>query len=114
MTDNIFQMASTALAQRAPIRNDGGILLFDFAGAMMFLGHIYDDTETSIEHAGRGQFAMARGVRQSCSASGFYYTICFDPILQWRPRLSPSSGLRLRQRFCSCGAFIQDADASHL
>ena len=31
----------------------------------------------------RGHFAMARGVRQGCLASGFLFTMAYDPIFRW-------------------------------
>ena len=38
-----------------------------------------------MEFAGaeRGQFLMARGVRQGCLASVFLFTMAFDPIFRW-------------------------------
>ena len=38
-----------------------------------------------MEFAGaeRGQFLMARGVRQGCPASGFLFAMAFDPIFRW-------------------------------
>ena len=33
--------------------------------------------------AARGQFLMARAVRQGCPASGFFFATAFDPILRW-------------------------------
>ena len=38
-----------------------------------------------VEFAGatRGQFLMARGVRQGCPASGFLFAMAFDPIFRW-------------------------------
>ena len=31
----------------------------------------------------RGQFLMARGVRQGCPGSGFLFSMAFDPIFRW-------------------------------
>ena len=31
----------------------------------------------------RGQFLIARGVRQGCPASGFLFAMAFDPIFRW-------------------------------
>ena len=33
--------------------------------------------------ATRGQFLMARGVRQGCPASGFIFAMAFDPFFRW-------------------------------
>ena len=45
----------------------------------------YNDSITHVEFAGatRGQFLMARGVRQGCPASGFLFAMAFDPIFRW-------------------------------
>ena len=50
-----------------------------------FLGCSYSDSITHVEFAGaeRGQFLMARGVRQGCPASGFLFAMAFDPIFRW-------------------------------
>ena len=50
-----------------------------------FLRSIYCDSTTHVEFAGaaRGQFPMARGVRQGCPASGFLFAMAFDPIFRW-------------------------------
>ena len=50
-----------------------------------FLRSIYKDCITHVEIAGseRGQFLMARGVRQGCPASGFLIAMAFDPIFRW-------------------------------
>ena len=31
----------------------------------------------------RGQFLMARGVRQGCPASGFLFAMAFDAVFRW-------------------------------
>ena len=95
MTDNIFEIETIALAHVAP--QESGVLLTDFAAAYpsvnhswifsvientgfpalpcRFLRSIYRDSITHVEFAGaeRGQFLMARGVRQGCLASGFLF-----------------------------------------
>ena len=40
------------------------------------------DSNTNVDYAGaaRGQFALMRGVRQGCSASGYLFTMAFDPV----------------------------------
>ena len=50
-----------------------------------FLRTIYSNCMTEVEFAGkaRGQFLMARGVRQGCPASGFLFATAFDPIFRW-------------------------------
>ena len=50
-----------------------------------FLRSFYNDSTTHVEFAGatRGQFLMARGVRQGCPASGFLFAMAFDPIFRW-------------------------------
>ena len=95
MTDNIFEIETTALAHVACAPQESGFLYTDFAAACpsvnhswifsvlentelpgficRFLRSIYSDSITHVEFAGaeRGQFLMARGVRQGCPASGF-------------------------------------------
>ena len=50
-----------------------------------FLRSIYWVSITHVEFAGaeRGQFLMARGVRQGCPASGFLFAMAFYPIFRW-------------------------------
>ena len=50
-----------------------------------FRRSIERDSTTHVEFAGaeRGQFPMARGVRQGCPASGFLLAMAFDPIFRW-------------------------------
>ena len=107
MTDNIFEIETTALAHVACAPQELGIFLTDFAAAYpsvnhswifsvlentglpgflcRFLRSIYSDSITHLEVAGadRGQFLMARGVRQGCRASGFLFAVAFDPIFRW-------------------------------
>ena len=107
MTDNIFEIETTALAHVACAPQDSGVLLTDFAAAYpsvnhswifsvlentglpgflcRFLRSIYRDSTTHVEFAGaeRGQFPMARGVRQGCPASGFLFAMAFDSIFRW-------------------------------
>ena len=107
MTDNIFEIETTSLAHVACVPRESGILLTDFDAAHLsvdhswifhvlekaelpeficrFLRRIYCDSTTHVEFAGmtRGQFVMARGVRQGCPASGFLFAMAFDPIFRW-------------------------------
>ena len=107
MTDNIFEIGTTALAHVACAPQESGILLTDFAAAYSSVSHswilsviektelpeflcrflrsIYNDSITHVEFAGatRGQFLMVRGVRQGCPASGFLCAMAFDPIFRW-------------------------------
>ena len=58
---------------------------------------------TEVEFAGkaRGQFLMARGVRQGCPANGFLFAMTFDPVFRFchdsiipsRPRFSATFSL---------------------
>ena len=107
MTDNIFEIETTALAHVACAPQESGVLLTDFAAAYPSVNHswilsvlektvllgficrclrsMYNDSTTHVEFAGatRCQFLMARGVRQGCPASGFLFAVAFDPIFRW-------------------------------
>ena len=107
MTDNIFEIESTALAHVACAPQESGVLLTDSAAAYPSVNHswifsvientglpaflchllrnIKRNSITHVEFAGteRGQFLMARGVRQGCLASGFLFAMAFDPIFRW-------------------------------
>ena len=107
MTDNIFEIETTALAHVACAPQESGVLLTDFAAAYpsvkhswilsviektelpdfigRFLRSVDRDSITHVEFAGatRGQFRMATGVQQTCPASGFLFTMAFDPIFRW-------------------------------
>ena len=106
MTDNIFEIETTALAMSRVLRNNQVFFLTDFAAAYpsvnhswifsvientglpaflcRFLRNISRDSITHVECAGaeQGQFLMARGVRQGCPASGFLFAMAFDPIFR--------------------------------
>ena len=89
MTDNIFEIETAARAHVACAPQDSGVLLTDFAAAYhswifsvlentglpdflcRFPRSMYRGSMTHVEFAGaeRGQFLMARGVRQGCPAS---------------------------------------------
>ena len=93
--DNIFEIETTALAHVACAPQEPGVLLTDFAAAYpsanhswifsvientglpdflcRFLRSICRDSITHVEFAGadRGQFLVARGVRQGCPAASF-------------------------------------------
>ena len=95
-----FEIETTALAFVACAPRESGIFLTDFAAAFGFstrwkrqsclsssaasCERIYYDSTTYVEFAGttRGQFLMARGVRQGCLASGFLFATAFDPIFR--------------------------------
>ena len=100
MTDNIFEVEITALVRVVCAPQESGVLLTDFAAAYPIVNHsrifpvlentgcpaflcrflrsVHSDNITHVEFAfvERGQFLMARGVRQGCLASGFL-------VLQW-------------------------------
>ena len=107
MTDNIFEIETTALTHVACSPQESVILLTDFAAAHSSVNHfrilsvieetelpeflcrfprsMFYDSTTHVDFAGaiRGQFLMARGVRQGCPASGFLFAMAFDPIFRW-------------------------------
>ena len=107
MTDNIFEVETTALAHVACSPQESGILLTDFAAAYPSVNHswifhvleraelpefscrflrmIYCNSTTHVEFAGRtrGQVPMVRVFRQGCPASGFLFAMAFDPIFRW-------------------------------
>ena len=110
MAVNIFEIETTALAHVACGPQESGILLTDFAAAYPSVNHSWilsvtektelldfisrflrsteNDSTTHVEFAGatRGQFLMARGVRQGCPASGFPFCNGIRPDLQIAPR----------------------------
>ena len=55
------------------------------SSSSVFLRRMNFDSTTYVEFAGltRGQFVMARRVRQGCPASGFLFAMAFDPIFRW-------------------------------
>ena len=107
MADNIFEIETTALSHVACAPQESGILLTDFTAAYpsvnhswifsvlektelpelicRFLRRIYDDSTTHVEFEGatRGQFLVARGVKQGRPASGFLFAMAFDPVSRW-------------------------------
>ena len=107
MTDNIFEIETTALAHVACSPQESGVLLTDFAAAYpsvnhswifsviensglpaflcRFLQRIYRDSITHVEFTGaaREEVLIARGVRQGFPASGFLFAMAFDPIFRW-------------------------------
>ena len=104
-TDNIFEIETAAIASSHS--EESGILLTDLSCAYpgvdhrriflileragvppflwRFLRGIYADSITGVEHAGaaRGQFAMMRGLRQGCPASGYLFTMVHGPVYRW-------------------------------
>ena len=130
MTDNIFEIETTALCPCCVFPTRVRYLLTDFAAAYPSVNHswifqvlektelpeficrvlrrIFYDSTTRVEFAGmtRGQFLMARGVRQGCPASGFLFSMAFDPINCWLqdaiiPR-NPASLDFLQPAQCAC------------
>ena len=98
MTDNIFEVETTALAHVACATRESGILLKDFADAYSSVNHSWilekaevpgficrflrtisckSTTEVEFQGQTRGQF------RQGCLASGFLFALAFDPIFRW-------------------------------
>ena len=51
----------------------------------VFTNDLLCNSITQVQFAGRtrGQFLMARGVRQWCLASGFLLALAFDPLIRW-------------------------------
>ena len=111
MTDNIFEIETIALAHVACAPQESGIQLTDFAAAYPSVNHawilsviektelpefisrfvrsILNDSFTHVEFAGatRGQFLMARCVRQ-LSSEWFLFAMAFDPIFGSKKLLS--------------------------
>ena len=107
MTDNIFEIETSAQAHVACAPRESGILLRDFAAAYISVNHswifhvlekaelpeficrflrmIYCNSTTQVEFAGksREQFPMARSVRKGCPATSFPFAVAFDPIFCW-------------------------------
>ena len=107
MTDNIFEIETTALAHVACAPQESGVLLTDFAAVypsvnhswifsvlentglpgfiFRFLRSVHSDSITHVEFAGAtwGQVLMTSGVRQGCPASGFLFAMAFDPVFRW-------------------------------
>ena len=106
MTDNIFEIETAAIALRTCNSEDPGILLAVPQVLLLFLRAIYKDTMTSVAHAGaaRGQFAMMRGVRQGCLASGYLFTMAFGPVYRWlMPAvLPPEPPAVVASKMCLC------------
>ena len=111
MTDNIFEIETAAIASRTCYSEDPGTLLAVTQVLRLFLRAIYNDTITydtmaSVAHAGaaRGQFAMMRGVRQGCLASGYLFTMAFGPVYRWlMPAvLPPEPPAVVASKMCLC------------
>ena len=125
MTDNIFEIETTALAHVACAPQVSGVLLTDFAAAYPSVNHswifsvlentglrdflcrfqrsIERDCTTHVEfaRAERGQFPRARGVRQGCPASGFLFAVAFDPT-SMAPRIHYPEEPRQFGFFAAC------------
>ena len=142
MTDNIFEIETTPLAHVACAPQESGIFLADSAAAYPCVNHswifrvlektelpeficrfplrFYDDSTTRVEFEGmtRGQFLMARGVRQGCPASDFLFAMAFDPIFRWLqdaiiPR-NPAGLDFLQPAQCACADDLAVAAPSFL
>ena len=98
MTDSIFMVETTALVHVASATRDSGIFMINHSSIFhvlemtellvfirQFLRLIYNNSIADVEFAGktRGQFFMARGVRQGYFASGLPFDMDFDPIFRW-------------------------------
>ena len=107
MSDNICAIETAAVVLRTRYSEDRGILRTDFYCAYSSVDHrwivlvserasvplvlrrflrgIYNDSTTSVEHAGatRGQLAIMRGVRQGCTVSGFLFAMAVDSVYRW-------------------------------
>ena len=76
------------------------------------------DSNTHLEFAGltRGQFLTARCVSQGCPASGFLFSLAFDPIFRWfEDTIIPRNpaGLDFLQPVpCACADDFAVADSS--
>ena len=130
MTDNIFEVETTTLAHVTCATCDSGVLLTEFAATdpgvnLTWIFHVLDKAElprficrflwsinfnntSEVEIAGetRGQFFLARGVRQGCPASGFPFAMAFDPFFRWLldsiiPR-NPAAPDFLQPSPCAC------------
>ena len=68
-----------------------------------FLRRIYDDSTTHVEVAGttRGQFLVARGVRQGCPASGFLFCNGFSTLSSDGSKRQSSQGILTTWICCS-------------
>ena len=120
-----FCIETTALAHVACAPQEAGVLLTDFAAGYpsvnhswifsviensglpafpcRFLRSIYRDSITHVEFAGaeRGQFLVARGLRQGCPASGFLFAMAFDAIFRWLSKSHLSKGTLATWNSCS-------------
>ena len=95
MLENIFAIETSALAQCILLTDFAFAVdhwwifrVLDKAGLPLFLQRllwmIFDEIITAVQSAGKtsGHFPMARGLRQKCPASGFFFTKTFDPIFR--------------------------------
>ena len=106
MIDKVFEIETAAIALRTCHCEEPGTLHTDFSCAYASVDHrwifmvleragvpqtlqhflrgIYADSAPCVEHScvARGQFAMLRRVRQGCPASGYLFTVAFDPVFR--------------------------------
>ena len=80
MTDNIFEIETTALGQVVCAPPNSGVLC---RGISQCHHSWISITHVDFVGARRRQFLMARGVRQGCLANGFLFAMAFDPIFRW-------------------------------
>ena len=93
MTDNIFEIETTALAHVACAPQESGVLLTDFAAAYPSVNHSW--IFSVLENTGLPDF-LCRLLRsiyrdsithmefgQGCPASGILFAVAFDPIFRW-------------------------------
>ena len=106
VTDNIFEIETTAMAHVACAPKESCILLTDVVAAYRSVNHawilfviekielpdcfsrflrsLFNDSTTQVAFLGatRGQFPTARSVRQGCLASGFFFAMAFDTFFR--------------------------------
>ena len=103
MTDNIFEIETTALAHVTCAPRESGILLTDFAAAYpsvnhSWIFHVLEKVELReficrflrMIYSGSTTHGICKKDwrtfphgRQGCSASGFLFAMAFDPIFRW-------------------------------